>query len=463
MVSDKEKRYSVFDIYLIIKRHFFIIAVCVVILTAGAIAYTKAFMDKEYKATVIMYAASNDAVTQENPQTPLSELNYLQKIVISYIEVLKSETFLESVAEQSSLDLDTEQLQKMVTFKVINQTEYFEMQVISSDPEDSLVIANTISSLAPVIISKINIEDEIRVLNPARLPTAPSGPSLFKNTLAGAAAGIFLGMILAFILHQRDKHVKDKNDLMKRYDVPVLGHLIIPKHVVEPIYGANAHADERYKELLTNLLSVKNAETKKIIITSPEANAAKSTNCYNLGIILARATTAKILIIDCDYRRNDHQVEADQKKSALCDYSRIDSQDEADQKKSAQYLYFKLNHEPGLSQMLTNRNLHARIINKTDIPNLDFICRGMIPPSPADILGSSTMKDFLATLPAHYDYILLDTPELNSNPDALALSRYVDSVILVVMQGKTTYQDIGLAISRFSINNLKITGMILDT
>jgi polysaccharide biosynthesis transport protein len=444
MISDNEKRYSILDIYLVIKRRILIVAICFAICAAGALSFTKIFMDKEYTATVIMYAAPNKTVIQANPQTSLSELNYLQKIVISYIEVLKTETFLDSVAKQINLGFNAEQLQKMVTFNVINQTEYFELQVISGNPNDSLAIADAISQLAPVIISEINIDDTLRVLNPARLPAGPSGPSLLKNILAGAAAGLFLGVILAFILDKRDKHIKDKNDLLKRYNIPVLGHVMIPNRKLEPMLGANALANEKYKELLTNLLSEKNSESQKIILTSPEPNMAKSTNCYNLGIMLAKATTAKVLIIDCDYRRTDPQNEADLNDSAM-------------------YLYFKINQVPGLSQMLSSKNIHSRLINKTDIPNLDIIYRGNVPLNPADILGSSAMKELLDTLPAHYNYILIDTPALNANPDALALSRYVDSVILVVMQGKTTYQDIGLAISRFSINNLKITGMILDT
>jgi polysaccharide biosynthesis transport protein len=444
MMPDKEKRYSLVDLFLIAKQQLLIITLCIALCAVGAITYTAVFLEKQYTATAIMYAAPNKAISPENPQTPLSEMNYLQKIVLSYVEVLKTETFLESVAKQSNLDYSAQQLQKMVSFEVIKQTEYFELTVISNIPENSLIIANTISRLAPTQIGVINFEDTIRVLNPAKLPTEPSGPSVFRNLLVGLAAGLFLGVILALILNRLSKSIKDKHDLAKRYNVPLLGHLIIPKQDVEPCLGENALANGRYKELLTNLLAEKNADTKKILFTCPEPNSAKSTNCYNLGIILARATTAKVLIIDCDYRRPNPQ-------------------DEEEFNRSAPYLYFKISQGPGLSQLLSNKNIHSRIINKTEIANLDFIYRGNIPSNPADVLGSAAMKELLATLPTHYDYILIDTPELSSNSDALALSRFVDSAILVVMQGITTFQDIRLALSRFTINELKVTGMILDS
>ena len=102
-------------------------------------------------------------------------------------------------------------------------------------------------------------------------------------------------------------------------------------------------------------------------------------------------------------------------------------------------------------------------MNKTGYPNLDIICRGNIPNYPADILGSSAMKELLAALENQYDYILIDTPALNANPDALALAKFADGVVLAVKQGTTAFQDVKLAINRLSMSELKVVGMILNS
>jgi polysaccharide biosynthesis transport protein len=442
----QDKRYTIADIFLVIKKRILVIAMCAVVCAGGAYAATIMVMNKEYTATAIMYVAPSTTATNANSQTPLSELNYLQKIVISYVEVLKTDTFLDSVAQQSNLNYSVDQLRNMILFTVINQTEYFELQVVSDSPVDSLVLANTIARLPPELITEINASDSIRVLSPAKLPTAPSGPSSVKNIVFGLAAGLFLGIVLAFILNSRDRHIKGEGDLLEHFNAPLLGHLIVPGHRMEPVIGekSNVVSVERYKELLTNLMAEQDLGMKRIMLTSPEPNPAKATNCYNLGIMLARATTAKVLIIDCDYRRIDPKYEADQKNSAI-------------------FRYFKLNQVPGLSEMLTSKNKNHKLINKTDYSNLDILCRGNIPYNPADLMGSSAMKELLDTLPVQYDYVLIDTPALNINPDALALSKNIDGVILVVKQGRSTYQDIGLALGSFLINNLKIAGLVLNS
>ena len=445
MNADKDKRYSIADLFSILRRRLLIVVICVFVCLAGSLLAAKYLVDKEYTVTAIMYVAKTSTAAPDSYQTPLSDLNYLQKIVISYIEVLKTDIFLDAVAKQSKLANGTGPLQNMVAYNVINDTEYFELQVISGNPGDALAIAESITWLAPRIVSEINEYDTLKVLSPAKAPTGSSGPSLAKYIIFGIATGMFLGLILAMVLSRTDKHVKDKDDLLRRYDVPVIGHIFIPFHRMEPKIDekSNSRSVIWYKELLTNLFEDPGSGLKTIIFSSPDKNTVKSTNCYNLGIMLAQMTTASVLIIDCDFRRAEPQNEGDLHNSAL-------------------YRYFKLNMKPGLSQMLSNKNLHAKLINKTDIRNLDIICRGNLPMYPADILGSSAMNELLESLNYKYDYILIDTPALNANPDALTLAKHADGAILVVMLGITAFQDIKLAISRFSMSDLKVAGLILN-
>lgn len=179
------------------------------------------------------------------------------------------------------------------------------------------------------------------------------------------------------------------------------------------------------------------------MVTSPEENTVKSTNCYNLGILLAQTTQANVLIIDCNYRRMKSKNDNELKKSVL-------------------FKYFGLKQVPGLSEMLTENAKHIQLISKTEVARLDILGHGKIPAYPADLLASSAMQNMINELSARYDYILLEGPALNMNSDALVLSRYIDGIILAVSQEKTTYEVLGNALGKLMINNLKLAGIIFN-
>jgi tyrosine-protein kinase Etk/Wzc len=96
-----------------------------------------------------------------------------------------------------------------------------------------------------------------------------------------------------------------------------------------------------------------------------------------------------------------------------------------------------MNRHPGLVDYLFHNNTMEEIVRKTDMPNLDFIPCGTIPPNPAELMESDAMKDFVAKVRDMYDFIILDTPPIIAVTDSEILSRHVDGSILVVSADTT--------------------------
>ncbi len=224
MENEMEIEYSLSEISAILLKRLWIIVLCVVLVTSGTFAVTKFVIDKKYTATVTMYVSPKNAAS--DMYASLSELNYAQKVVNTYIEILKTNDFMNSVAKANDLDYTAEELNEMVVITPVNETEIFRVQVTTYHPKESLLIANTIARLAPKKIIEIKDADAVKVVDPAILPLEPSSPDLLKCTAIGFALGLVLGVMIAFVLNMMDKHVKDEDDLLKHYDIPVLG--IVP-------------------------------------------------------------------------------------------------------------------------------------------------------------------------------------------------------------------------------------------
>lgn len=216
--------YTLSEIFKMLLKRLPIILLCMVLGTGGAFSISKYLIDKQYTATVCMYSARD--YDNADIFALMTDLNYAQKIVNTYITILKTNDFLQSIAMQSGLDYSAEDLKKMIVMNPVNDTEIFEVQVTSKDPEDSLILANTLARLAPKKIEEIKSSDDLSVVDPPVLPKRPSSPNILLNSAFGFVLGSLLGTLTAFVLETMDKRVKDEDDILIKYDVPVLG--VIP-------------------------------------------------------------------------------------------------------------------------------------------------------------------------------------------------------------------------------------------
>lgn len=189
---------------------------------------------------------------------------------------------------------------------------------------------------------------------------------------------------------------------------------------------------EAFKSLRTNLqfLSVENA-CRKIIVTSAVPGEQKTSLAVNLAVTMADAGS-RVLLIDCDLR-----------KPTVHRYLRIDNK------------AYK-----GLSKALSGRQLKDAIVAFKGM-SLHVIIADMVPPNPAEILGSARMGALIGALESHYDYIIFDTPPVSVVTDAAVLSRYADGVVLAVRQNYATIDQIQRAKKNLQAVNANILGAVL--
>ena len=227
METKLEKKYSIRDVAGILFKRLWIVILCAVIGASGAYYGSVYLIDKTYTASVSLYAGSESKPI--DVYASLSELTYAQEAVNTYIEILKTNTFMREVADASGLRYSSGELINMIEIAAVNKTEIFRATVTTTSAKDSYILANTFAKLAPLKIMEIKSTDVIRVVDKATLPVSPSSPDLMMNTIIGTAAGILMGIIIALILEVLNKRVEDEEDLTKHYDVPILGRVPVIK------------------------------------------------------------------------------------------------------------------------------------------------------------------------------------------------------------------------------------------
>ncbi len=171
---------------------------------------------------------------------------------------------------------------------------------------------------------------------------------------------------------------------------------------------------------------------KTIMITSVIPREGKSFITANLGISLARGLDQHCLLVDCDLRR-----------PSLAGL-------------------FGVNGGPGLADYLRDQTPLTELIGKTEVNKLSILPSGVPPVNPAELLSSARMQDLIEELSSRYQdrIILFDSPPMLIAAEASLLASQVDTVILVVRQGKAGKEQVQKLIE--TIGPSKILGVVFN-
>jgi capsular exopolysaccharide synthesis family protein len=280
----------------------------------------------------------------------------------------------------------------------------------------------------------------IQVLDWAEVPQSPYKPRKKLNLLLAIITGLFGGIGLAFFVEYLDNTIKTPEDLEKTISLPSLG--IIPNLGKEgdrsrismiTFEDKKSPLSEAFRSIGTYIqFSSPIRPPKTMLVTSPRKAEGKTSTVVNLAITLAYSW-GKGIVVDADMRNPQlHKI-------------------------------FSLDNSNGLSSFLTGHlEFGNGLIQKTDIPNLDVITSGIIPPNPSELLSSQKMKDLLFELIPLYSFIIFDSPPLLGLSDSLILSTVTDGAILVVRSDSTPKEAALQARKSLQGVNARILGVVLN-
>lgn len=209
--------------------------------------------------------------------------------------------------------------------------------------------------------------------------------------------------------------------------------LIVEKDPKSPV-------SEVFRTLRTNIQFMNtNKNLKTLLLTSTVPAEGKSLVAANLAATFAQANK-RVVLIDCDMRKGrQHNIFGTSPRPGLSNYlSGISSDGEESETDLAKY------------------------IRSTEVENLYLIPAGNIPPNPSELIASEKMVNLLKELEELCDIVILDgTPSLIVT-DAVILSRFVDSTIIVTAQNRTKIDDLNKV--KKDIDNVggKIAGVVIN-
>lgn len=195
----------------------------------------------------------------------------------------------------------------------------------------------------------------------------------------------------------------------------------------------NTEVDAAYRMLRTQVLqSLLANDWNSVAITSPGIGEGKSLTAVNLALSLAREVNFTVLLVDFDLKR-----------PSLAGMFGIEAQS-------------------GISDFILKDKALKEILIHPDVERLVLLPGNESLRNSSEILKSTKMTQLVEELKSRYPsrIIIFDLPPLLATDDALSFAPFVESLLLVIEEGKTSEQD--LIRCEEMLKNTNIIGTVLN-
>ncbi|WP_204152437.1 polysaccharide biosynthesis tyrosine autokinase [Leptolyngbya sp. CCY15150] len=266
-----------------------------------------------------------------------------------------------------------------------------------------------------------------------------TGPNFKMDVILGGIAGLFLGIVLAFVREAMDGSIRSTQQLRESITVPLLGTLPWFKPSSGPqIPGLGwlpgfqrSSASESVILLALNWLPFREAldlvykniqllssdkSSTSIAVTSPSLGEGKSTLALGLAITAARLHQ-RVLLIDADLRN------------------------------PTLHTSLNLPGDRGLSTYLMQADAYPLMHHVTISDcSIDVLPAGEIPSDPVRLLSSPTMHNLVRDAEQQYDLVVIDSSPVLGTVDALQTASVCRNTLLMTCLHKISKTDLTQAL-----------------
>jgi tyrosine-protein kinase Etk/Wzc len=287
----------------------------------------------------------------------------------------------------------------------------------------------------------------VRILDEAVPARKPQRPQPLQVLVLAVALGLLAGVVAAVVRRAFDQGLADAEEVESRAGLAV--YATIPhsaRHVelekTPSAAGSTARllaaadpqdsAVEALRSLRTSLqFALLEAPNNVITVGGPTPGVGKSFVCANLAALLGNDTD-RVLLVDADLRRG-----------------RI-------------HRYFGMKRKPGLCDVLGGSVPLNAAVRPTDLPQLDVLSTGSIPPNPTELLSSHRFEQVVAWASARYRYVLIDTPPALAVTDPALVARIAGVNLLVLKAGRHPPRELALTVKRYVQAGATVQGAVLN-
>ena len=219
----EEQVISISEIIDAVKKRWKIIALTTVLATLVSGIFSFFVISPTYEASTKIFIGKEGA---ESEGYNSSDVSMYQNLIKTYSELIKTKDLVNKAIDNSQYDLSVNNVLNGITVNTLTGTQILQISYQSKSPS---IAKNILESITKEFITKAEElvpNGNVKILESVELPKNPVAPNKTMNIAIAFILGMMVGFGIVFLLEYLDNTYKNKEQLEKDLDIPVLG--VIP-------------------------------------------------------------------------------------------------------------------------------------------------------------------------------------------------------------------------------------------
>lgn len=394
-----------------------------------------------YRAEISLYVYSNpEVMTDTDVNITNSDIAQARGLTDSYMQILRSRSFLLDVLETSGLDsyMDYRALDSEIGAEAVNTTSVFKVYVYDRNPERAQLIANTIGELAPDRIISVVKSGGIEILDRAEMPSAPyASTSVRMMAMFGAIGGIALSTLWFIFVGLNDTKIRRRYEITDLFTPEIMADIPqMPTADAATLRkGCEKELTEAYRNLRASILNNREDEVCQLYaLTSADAGEGKTTIALNLAAAAA-AVGKKTIVLNADLRKEPEESGKPEKPEVTSENTDL-------------AVFLRKETDEIRPEIMEN--------------GVNYLPLGDLSDEDVELLFGEGFQSVLSKCREEYDLILVDLPPLGVFSDALCMAGEADGYVLVVRENVTRTERVDLIIRKLESAGAAIRGFVYN-
>lgn len=176
-----------------------------------------------YKSEATLMISSGQIYSVNNLDN--AEISKNQKLVSSYTEIAKSKSIMKSVIRKLDLDMEPEEIAKLLKITPIDDTEFIKLSYTDKNAQRAALLTNEVAGQFISKIKQVMSFENLKIVEKATVAEKPLPKKRALILAISIVLGVMVGVFIAFIREFLHSKLRKPEDIEKIMGCSVLANI----------------------------------------------------------------------------------------------------------------------------------------------------------------------------------------------------------------------------------------------
>ena len=222
----EEQVISISEIFEALKKRWILIASITIIATLVSGILSFFVINPTYETSSKVFIGKEEANSEAYNN---NDIQMYQKLLQTYAEIIKTNEVIDDAINKTGFEISVGEVKQGLTVSPIADTQILQVKYKNKNPEIAKDILENLINEFIVLAEELVPNGNVRIIERVQLPKNPVEPNKMMNIAIGFLLGLMTSIGLVFLIEYLDNTFKNKDELERQLDIPVIGIILEEK------------------------------------------------------------------------------------------------------------------------------------------------------------------------------------------------------------------------------------------